>query len=209
MLPSKKALFDSKKSTFSEKILKFLYSHLTDFAQTAKVNGVPMSQNFLENLKEIIRNEIFIHDSHVAGEVIGYDYSFYKEKVRENYYKIPVVAQNLFKFDFFFFLKGLWASVWATKNIGIRVRNATDINFGNIGTLASNLTNWEKNSIRAECKKFLQKDEMFSKKLNSLTQNDQEWVLNYLSTGKGTIPVEIIKRYDSLDIEPEDGKFFL
>ena len=43
MLPSKKALFDSKKSTFSEKILKFLYSHLIDFAQTAKVNGVPVS----------------------------------------------------------------------------------------------------------------------------------------------------------------------
>ena len=34
-------------------------------------------------------------------------------------------------------------------------------------------------------------------------------MLNYLSTGKGTIPYEMIIRYDSLDIKPENGEFFL
>ena len=30
-----------------------------------------------------------------------------------------------------------------------------------------------------------------------------------MSTGKGTIPNEMIRRYDSLDISPDDGSFFL
>ena len=41
------------------------------------------------------------------------------------------------------------------------------------------------------------------------TKEDQEWVLAYLSTGKGTIPCEMITGYDSLDTSPEDGNFFL
>ena len=32
---------------------------------------------------------------------------------------------------------------------------------------------------------------------------------DYLSIGKGTIPCEMIARYDSLDISPKDGFFFL
>ena len=46
------------------------------------------------------------------------------------------------------------------------------------------------------------------KKLSSCTNKEQEWVLNYLSTGKGTIPYEMITRYDSLDIRPDNGEFF-
>ena len=48
-----------------------------------------------------------------------------------------------------------------------------------------------------------------SKEFNACTENDQEWILNYLSTGKGTIPYEMITRYDFLDISPEEGNFFL
>ena len=62
------------------------------------------------------------------------------------------------------------------------------------GTLASNLTDSEKDVIRFECKEFLQKDETCFPEFNSLTQNNQECVLDYLSTGKGTIPYEMIKR---------------
>lgn len=43
----------------------------------------------------------------------------------------------------------------------------------------------------------------------SCTVEDQEWVLNYLSMGKVTTPKEMITRYDSLDISPEEGNFFL
>ena len=34
-------------------------------------------------------------------------------------------------------------------------------------------------------------------------------MLDYLSTGKGTIPYEMIAKYNSLNIKPEDGNFFL
>ena len=79
----------------------------------------------------------------------------------------------------------------------------------NLGTLASNLTGSEKLAIQTECQKFLNKDENLSKKFNVLTEKDQAWVLDYLSTGKGKIPCEMITRYDSLDTIPEDGNFFL
>ena len=38
---------------------------------------------------------------------------------------------------------------------------------------------------------------------------DQEWVLDYLPSGKGVISYEMIQRFDSLDIAPEEGNFFL
>ena len=75
--------------------------------------------------------------------------------------------------------------------------------------MASNLTDSEKLAIQTECEKFIKKYENLSKKLSSCTKEDQEWVLAYLSTGKETIPYEMITRYDSLDISPEDGNFFL
>ena len=74
----------------------------------------------------------------------------------------------------------------------------------NLGTLASNLTGSEKLAIQTECQKFLNKDENLSKQFNVLTEKDQAWVLDYLSTGKGKIPCEMITRYDSLDTIPED-----
>ena len=49
--------------------------------------------------------------------------------MRENYYNIPVIAHNQFRFDFFLFLKGLRATVWETTDIQIGGQNPTDINF--------------------------------------------------------------------------------
>ena len=40
-----------------------------------------------------------------------------------------------------------------------------------------------------------------------LTKTEKEWVLNYLSSGKGTIPYELITTFDSLSIFP-DKEFF-
>ena len=47
------------------------------------------------------------------------------------------------------------------------------------------------------------------KKINACTDEDQEWVLIYLSTRKGVIPYKMITRFDSLNISPEEGSFFL
>ena len=178
-----------------------------------------MSKNFTDNLKGIMKNRTHIYHSHISGEIIGYAHSYCNYKVRENKTKMSVVAHNLFRFDFFFLLKGLRAGVWKTRDISIGGKNPTNINFANIGNqvifidtikyfqqslgkLASSLTDGEKFAIRTECEKFIRKDENLSKKFNSCTKEDQEWVLSYLSTGRGAIPYEMITRHDSLDISP-------
>ena len=78
-----------------------------------------------------------------------------------------------------------------------------------LGTLANTTTNNEKLAINKECKKIILRVESLFKKFNAYIGKDQEWVLNYLSTGKGKIPYKMITRYNSLDISPEKNNFFL
>lgn len=46
-----------------------------------------------------------------------------------------------------------------------------------------------------------------NQKFLSYSQTDQEWVLDYLLSGKGTIPYEMISRFDSLDKVLEEEFF--
>ena len=48
-----------------------------------------------------------------------------------------------------------------------------------------------------------------SKNVYSCSVEDPEWILNYFPSGKGTIPYEMITRFDPLDIAPEDGAFIV
>ena len=41
-----------------------------------------------------------------------------------------------------------------------------------------------------------------------LTEKDEEWVLDYLSSGKGMISYQMITDFNSLEIKPEHGGFF-
>ena len=76
-----------------------------------------------------------------------------------------------------------------------------------LSTLAAAMTETEKQNIKFECKKFINNNRKLILKFPSSTQEEQEWILNYLSLGKGTIPYEIITRFNSLDIRP-DQEFF-
>ena len=75
--------------------------------------------------------------------------------------------------------------------------------------LASNLTENKNLVIRKECKKLVKKDENLTRKFNLCSKEGREWMLDYLPTGKGKIPYGMITRYDSLDISPDGGNFFL
>ena len=97
----------------------FLYSSIVRLCETGKVKGIPISKKINEKLNGIKQEGYVIHHLHITGEIIGYAHPYCNEKVRENYCKTPVVAHNLFKFDFFFLLKGLRAGVWKTHNINI------------------------------------------------------------------------------------------
>ena len=150
------------------------------FCETDKFNGIPILRRFVENLLGIKNENYVIHHSHVTGKILGFAHLYCNEKVRENYFKILVIAHNLFKFDFFFLLKGLTSGVWKTKDINMGGKNPSDIHFASIGNqiqfvntikyfqqslaaLANNLSEKEKNAIYRECEKFLKNDPKFSK----------------------------------------------
>ena len=63
--------------------------------------------------------------------------------------------------------------------------------------------------VKRKCKKFILNDEALSKKFKACSEEDQEWVLQYLSAGIEVIPYEMITRFDSLHIFPEQGSFYL
>ena len=223
-----KKIFPSKKTLFSLKLIAFLHSSMVSFCKTNKVKGIPLSQKFVENIIAIMENTCCIHHSHVTGEIKGYAHSFCNEKPRENYFKIPLVAHNLFRFDFFFFFtkEGLRSGVWRTKDITIGGKNPTDINFASIGNqvkfldtikyfqqslsgLASSLTDKEREAIYRECEKFLLSDSVYSKRFLLCAKEENKWELDHLPSGKGTILYKLITDFDSLNITPNNEFFYL
>ena len=77
-----------------------------------------------------------------------------------------------------------------------------------LSVLANTMTDKKKQCVKTECKTFIIKDTKLNKRFKECSFNNQEWVLNYLSSGKGFIPYKVINRFDSLDISPEEGLFF-
>ena len=65
----------------------------------------------------------------MTGKILGHGHKFCNDRVKENYYTIPVFTHNQFRFVFFLSLKGL---VWETTRIEIGGKNPTDINFTTI-----------------------------------------------------------------------------
>ena len=69
------------------------------------------------------------------------------------------------------------------------------------------MTSSEKAEIRRQCHSFSLKQPILYLEFFRLSQEDQDWILEYLSTGKGVITHQIITGFDSLSISPEE-KFF-
>ena len=76
-----------------------------------------------------------------------------------------------------------------------------------MGALASSLTSSEKTAIHEESKTCLLSDPKIARNFLSLNEEDREWVFNYLSSGKGTIPYQLMTDFDSLNISPEKDFF--
>ena len=62
-IPVKKKYFC--KIDYADKVLFFIYSELIKFESTGKIKGVPMSKNFVDNIKGILNNKINIHHLHI------------------------------------------------------------------------------------------------------------------------------------------------
>ena len=64
------------------------------------------------------------------------------------------------------------------------------------------MTNQEKGKIKSESKKFIKKHYYFGPIFKNLLKDDQDWILEYMSKGKGVIPYEVMKSFESLNITP-------
>ena len=111
-------------------------------------------------------------------------------------------------------MKGIKPSVWETTEISIGGNNPTDVNFAiirnqvrfidtvkyfqqSLGSLADSILDTERENVRKICRKFL------AEKLMFLNDEDEKWVLDYLASGKGMIPYQMITTFNSLNIRPE------
>ena len=122
-----KVILKIGKFDYIDKILCFIHSANMDFCKTDKVKGIPISEKFIENMKGILYNTTYIHYSHFTEEITGYSHSYCNLRIRENKKKISVVAQNLFCFNFFCFLKGIRVGSWRSRDTSISGKNPTDI----------------------------------------------------------------------------------
>ena len=213
---------EEEKVVTKKKVLAFLYRQSINFLPTDKISSsvgcLIVSEKFLINLFYIYTDRHVVHHSHVTGKIIGHAHEYCNFQIRENYYTIPVIAHNQFRFDFLLFLKGLRPSVWETTDINIGGKNPTSINFAiiqnqvrlidtvkyyqqSLASLASSMTDIERANVRKNCRRFL------AEKLMFLTDEDEAWVLDYLSSGKGMIPYQMITDFDSLKKVPKEAFF--
>ena len=89
------------KVNYVDKIILFIYLAVMDFVKTDKVNGIPITDKFVENIKGILNNKTHIHHCHISGEILDYSHSYCNLRLRRNKKEISVIAHNLFHFDFF------------------------------------------------------------------------------------------------------------
>ena len=70
------------------------------------------------------------------------------------------------------------------------------------------MTDEEKGKIQTESKEFILKHDYFCKVLFSITKTEQDWILNYMCSGKDVIQYEMMNSFNSLNITPGDDEFF-
>ena len=64
------------------------------------------------------------------------------------------------------------------------------------------MTDIEKQNVKKNFKKIL------ADRLLFCNEEQENWVLDYLTSGKGIIPYQMVTDFDSLNLTPEDGVFF-
>ena len=161
------------------KIYAFIYDMLVDFPSTDILYDTITTNKFFVNFHRMIKANIYLHHSHVTGEILGYTHDFCNLRVRGNKIELPVIAHNLFGFDLFYSIKGYVVSALCSKEIKIGGSNLTHINFSNItgevkfidtlkyyqkslGELASTLSDEEKIAVKTLTEQFFNQNYYFS-----------------------------------------------
>ena len=153
-----------------------------------------VSRNFFDSVLNLTLGDVVLHHSHIDGRIFGYVHDFCNQKVKESRPLIPVIAHNLFKFDFFFVLKVLRLCVWKTKDVSIGDRNLTDIQNATIGdqvkfidtvkyyqqslaNLAENCDKVVRENIKKSSLQFRRNHPIYRIKFVKLTENEKKLLL--------------------------------
>ena len=76
-----------------------------------------------------------------------------------------------------------------------------------MSSLASNADEVEKSNKKSSCEKFIKIRGHFYQNFDSLSDEEKNWVLEYLSGGKGIIPYKMIRSYEDLDAATQQEVF--
>ena len=142
------------------------------------------------------------------------------ERLEKTIILFPLLHTTSFDLIFTFCKKGLRPSVWGTTDISIGGQNTTNINYAMIGSQVRFIdsikffqTSLDKLPSNITEKRVLKKtfELLFCEQLEQVDSvEDREWVLNYLTSGKGCMPYQIVDSLDSLiKTLPEGEEYFL
>ena len=117
---------------FNLKLYTFVYDAMIDFPSSCFMYDTITTNNFFRNVHCLIKTKVYLHHSHITGNLSGYAHNFCTWNVRENKSEIALIGYNLFGFNMFFFIKGYRATAWGTKDLNVSGTNLIHINYGNI-----------------------------------------------------------------------------
>ena len=123
-----------KISKVTLQIYAFVYQKLVDFPSGWFDYDALTTQDLFESVHRVVNVKIYLHHSHITGEILGYAHDLCNMKVRENQNQFSCIAHNFFEFDMFFLLKGIRLSVWGTKDLNVGGSGLTNINFTSLGS---------------------------------------------------------------------------
>ena len=115
------------------KTILYVYRDTFDFPGDKQEISVFVSKNFATSVMNMLFSEIWVHHSHVTGNIHGYAHNFFNRKVKELHNQpISVFAHNLLRFGFFFVLKRIRLSVWRTKDLNMGGKSMRNMSYASI-----------------------------------------------------------------------------
>ena len=129
---------DNKNATSKEKAFAVMYSRFIDFPDHFHNERKIASPWFFCYLSNIFFNFYkVIHHSYVTRHIHGYAHNFCNKKILEltgkNGQYFSCIFHNDFRFDMTCLAKGLWLSLWQTKDITLLGNGLTTLKAYNIG----------------------------------------------------------------------------
>ena len=211
---------------FNLKVYAFVYDTLSFLPKTDIEYDTVTSDRFFIHVHRLIKGKNHLHHSHVTGQILGYAHDFCNTTVIEKTKaEIPVIAQNVFGFDVFYFVKTFTATSSCSKKLNIGGTNLTHVNYGvldneiklidsmkyyqkSLAALSSTLTQHEKEKVEQLTIQFFNQHYYFSTIWMYLRPSIKKEILEIITGGKGIIPYELIVQMDSLLLTPDDHKFW-